>query len=170
MRAIRFFIISILILFLLITGIGLLLPGHVTISRAIDILADRERVHALLADPNRWKTWFPGADSLPLVKRAGQPTGIQMANGGVICLRSVTDTLITLEGLQAASIDGDMGFRLLRQNPKDPVTLQWYIEFRLDGYPWERFSSLLLENKFGPLMEQGLKRVQQEAQSSPSIP
>jgi hypothetical protein len=55
-----------------------------------------------------------------------------------------------------------MGFRLFGEGP---TTVQWYMNFQFDWYPWERFSSLLLENKFGLLMEQGLQKLQQEAQS-----
>jgi hypothetical protein len=39
------------------------------------------------------------------------------------------------------------------------------MNFYFDWYPWERFSSLLLENKFGTVMEQGLKQLEQQAQS-----
>jgi hypothetical protein len=166
MRALRFFLLSILVLFLMLTGIGLFLPGKVTVSRAVDIQAPRTTIHALLADPSRWKTWFPGADSLPLVIKDGRAIGIKTPNGNLLSIYAQTDSTIEVQGLQTASVEGNMGFRLFGQGP---ITVQWYMNFQFDWYPWERFSSLLLENKFGLLMEQGLQKLQQEAQSGAAI-
>jgi hypothetical protein len=169
MRAIRFFLLSVLFLFVLLTGIGLFLPRQVTVSRAVDIQASRATIHTLLSDPNRWKFWFPGADSLPLVIKEGRAIGINTPNGNLLSIRSITDTTVEIQGLQSAAVDGNMGFRLVGQALEGPVTVQWYMNFQFDWYPWERFSSLLLENKFGLIMEQGLKQLQQQAQSGTDI-
>lgn len=168
MRGFSFFLLSILVLFLLITAIGLFLPSRVTVSRAVDMQASRSTVHALLADPARWKQWFPGADSLPLLKKGDRIAGLSMPSGSPLTIRSLTDSTIVVQGLQAATIEGEMGFTLLGGDPNH-VTVQWYMNFYFDWYPWERFSSLLLENKFGAVMEQGLKRLQQQAQSDSRI-
>lgn len=165
MRALLFFLLSIFLLFLLLTGIGLFFPGRVLVSRAVDIQAPREAVYALLADPLRWKQWFPGADSLPIVVKENQAVGIQLPDGHLLSIQERTDSTIRIQGLQTASIDGDMGFRLVGRNASGPVTVQWYMNFYFDWYPWERFSSLLLERKFGSVMERGLKQLQQQAQS-----
>jgi len=168
MRGILFFLLSILLLFLLVTGLGLFLPSHVTISRAVNVQAPRATVHALLASPARWQQWFPGADSLPLVKKNDRVAGIAMPNGNMLTIRSLSDSTIVVQGLQTATVDGDMGFKLLGA-ATGIVTVQWYMNFYFDWYPWERFSSLLLENKFGSVMERGLKQLQQQAQSDASI-
>jgi len=39
------------------------------------------------------------------------------------------------------------------------VTVQWYMDFTLRWYPWEKFSSILFEKQYGPQMEQGLARL-----------
>ena len=41
----------------------------------------------------------------------------------------------------------------------DSLTLQWYMDFHLHWYPWEKFSSLMLEKQFGPDMESGLENL-----------
>jgi hypothetical protein len=33
------------------------------------------------------------------------------------------------------------------------------MDFKLRWYPWEKFSSLLLEKRYGPVMEQGLAKL-----------
>lgn len=169
MRSVYFFLASLLILLLLLTCIGLFLPARVTISRAVDISETRASVHAFIADPVRWKDWFPGAASWPLVTTNGQPVGLRTSNGNSLLVRSTNDSTILVKGLQAAAVDGDMGFRLIGAPVGSVMTVQWYMNFYFDWYPWERFSSLLLENKFGTIMEQGLQQLKQQVQSSTRI-
>jgi hypothetical protein len=165
MRSIYFFVVSLLILFLLITCIGLFFPARVTISRAVDISASRLSVYSLLSDPSGWRLWFPGATNWPLVNAGSRVAGIATPNGNSLLIYPQNDSTILVKGLQAASIDGDMGFKLIGSQADRYVTVQWYMNFYFDWYPWERFSSLLLENKFGTVMEQGLKQLEQQAQS-----
>ncbi|MFM8807000.1 MAG: SRPBCC family protein [Sphingomonadales bacterium] len=165
MRGISFFLASLLILFLLLTCIGLFLPARVTISRAVDIARSRESVYPFLSEPARWRQWFPGAADWPLVKTNGQTVGIATPNGNTLLIKLQDDSTVVVQGLQAASIDGDMGFKLIGSPADRHLTVQWYMNFYFDWYPWERFSSLLLENKFGTIMEQGLKQLEQQVQS-----
>jgi len=169
MRGLSFFLFSLLLLFLLVTAFGLFFPSRVTVSRAVDIQASRTTVYELLADPMQWKQWFPGGDSLRLLKAEGQVTGIRTPNGNALLIQSQNDSTILVKGLQAAAVGGDMGFRLIGAQAQEGVTVQWFMNFTFDWYPWERFSSLLLENKFGSFMEQGLKNLQQQAQSAARI-
>jgi hypothetical protein len=165
MRSVSFFLASLLILFLLLTCIGLFFPARVTISRAVDISASRASVYPFLSDPARWKQWFPGAANWPLQLDAGRPVGIHTPNGNALLIKPQQDSTVLVQGLQAASIDGDMGFTLIGAQADRHVTVQWYMNFYFDWYPWERFSSLLLENKFGAIMEQGLQQLAQQVQS-----
>src|SRR5205085_529666 len=41
----------------------------------------------------------------------------------------------------------------------NPVVIQWSLYFHLRWYPWEKFSSLLFEKRYGPVMEQGLNNL-----------
>jgi hypothetical protein len=145
MRSVSFFLASLLILFLLITCIGLFLPAHVTISRAVDI---------------------PSAANWPVVTAGDRTIGLRTPNGNLLLIRSKDDSTVLVKGLEAASVDSDMGFRLIGAPTDRQVTVQWYMNFYFDWYPWERFSSLLLENKFGTIMEQGLRQLEQQVQSA----
>jgi hypothetical protein len=51
------------------------------------------------------------------------------------------------------------GWRVFESGQPNQVTVQWYIDFHLKWYPWEKFSSLLLEKRYGPMMERGLEKL-----------
>ena len=48
------------------------------------------------------------------------------------------------------------GWKCISHAGSDSTTLQWYMDFHLRWYPWEKFASLLFEQSYGPKMEQGL--------------
>ena len=78
MRLIKLAIISFVVFFLLITGISLFFPSHVRISRATDIAAPVDSVHARISQPLNWKSWYPGADTLSLYEADGVIKGIRI--------------------------------------------------------------------------------------------
>lgn len=40
------------------------------------------------------------------------------------------------------------------------TTVQWYFDFNLRWYPWEKFSSIIYDQQFGPTMEKSLLQLQ----------
>src|SRR5215203_2973025 len=76
MRYIKLAFISFFVLFLLITGISLLIPSHIRISKAINIAGDKDSVMALVKYPARWKNWYPGLDTAKLFYLGGEVKGI----------------------------------------------------------------------------------------------
>ena len=48
------------------------------------------------------------------------------------------------------------GWNVMKNGTPYGYTVQWYMDFHLRWYPWEKFSSLLFEKRYGPLMEKGL--------------
>jgi hypothetical protein len=48
------------------------------------------------------------------------------------------------------------GWELYGGPASDSLTLQWYMDFQLGWYPWEKFSSLFYEKTYGAMMERGL--------------
>ena len=46
---------------------------------------------------------------------------------------------------------------LVAANPDaNSVTIQWYMDFHLRWYPWEKFSSFMFERIYHPQLQQGL--------------
>jgi hypothetical protein len=138
LRIIKLGIISIVVFAFLITGISLFFPSHIRISKAVDIKAGKETVMVQIKDISNWKNWYPGADSLKLT----------------IHFLSVSDSSVT--AVNAANNRGETGWTVYEANVPNAVTVQWYMDFHLHWYPWEKFSSLLLEKRYGPSMEKGL--------------
>jgi hypothetical protein len=44
-------------------------------------------------------------------------------------------------------------------------TVQWYFDFHLRWYPWEKLASLLLEKVYGTRMAQSLERLRAVAEN-----
>ena len=51
------------------------------------------------------------------------------------------------------------GWKTISYPHTDSTTLQWYMDFHLRWYPWEKFRSLLFEPTYGPRMEKGLNNI-----------
>jgi hypothetical protein len=51
------------------------------------------------------------------------------------------------------------GWNIIEGRDPATITVQWYTDFHLRWYPWEKFSSLLLEKTYGPPMEKGLSQL-----------
>lgn len=143
MRIIKLGIISLLFFALMITLISLFFPSRVRISRATDIPAGQQELMARLNNTNSWKNWYPGADSAKVLPE----------------ITAVTDSSVTATSLLDNGRKGITGWNIYPSNYPGTVTLQWYMDFRLRWYPWEKFSGILLDKRYGPVMEQGLERL-----------
>jgi len=53
------------------------------------------------------------------------------------------------------------GIKIIHHSQSDSLTLQWYMDFSLRWYPWEKFKSLFYENVYGVQMEQGLANLKE---------
>ena len=76
MRLLKLAIISFIVFFLLITAISLFIPAHVRISKATDINAAKDSVMQQVNNAANWKNWYPGADTLEVLKIDGVVKGI----------------------------------------------------------------------------------------------
>lgn len=159
MRILRFAFLSFLLLFLLITSISLFFPTQVRISRAVDIHAPFSLIHAQLSQPDQWRNWFPGVDTLRLIVENGKAVGIRTPNGNALLLKEVSSVEVTAGGNLGASVEASMGWNILGDTFAKHRTVQWYMDFEFDWYPWEKFASLLLEPRYGPLLERGLQQL-----------
>ncbi len=141
MKYIKLALISLIFFALLLTGISLLFPSHVRISKAIDINASREQVLMQFKDTSNWKNWYPGADSLlPSVEL------------------SYNDSLVKFQQIREGK-KAEEGWNIIQTERPNITTVQWYMDIKLSWYPWEKFSSIMLENRYGPFMEKGLGRL-----------
>ena len=155
MRIIKLGIISSIFFFLLITGFSLFIPSHIRISKAIDINAAKDSVMNQISDVTNWKKWYPGADSMKLLLVDGKVKGIETHSVQNIRITGINDSTVLAVSSGINSKGGEVGWNFYPVN-NNSVTVQWYMDFHLKWYPWEKFSSLMLENRYGPVMEKGL--------------
>jgi len=165
MRLIRLGLISFLLFFLVLLGLSLLFPSHQRVSRAINIAAPREKVYAAVSDLRAWDSWNRFVSNTPLTGRSiSSPS-----SGKGAAIRSDQLIVTILEagqnaaGMDSVTIGWDQshgkhftgGFHLLQLYP-DSLTVQWWFDFHFRWYPWEKFGSLVYDQKLGPVMEESL--------------
>ena len=149
MRILKLGLISIIFLSFLITGISLFFPSRVRISKAIEISGTKEKVMQQIANTDNWRNWYPGIDSIKDI---------------AITEKNDSSVRASISGPNSKKIE--LGWNIYSFSTNQPVTLQWYMDFHLRWYPWEKFSSLLLERSFGPRMEKGLTDLKRIIESS----
>ncbi len=47
------------------------------------------------------------------------------------------------------------------------TVVQWYFDFKLNWYPWEKFGSITFDKQVGPVMEQSLNNLKKLVENSP---
>ena len=159
MRLVKLALISIIVFSILITGISLFFPSHVRISKAIDITTGKDSLMIQIADATKWKNWYPGADTLPLLFIEGKVKGIETDSMQGLIIKEVNDSAVLTMNVGPHSKKGESGWNIFPGRIPNSFTIQWYMDFHLRWYPWEKFSSMLLEKRYGTMMEQGLTKL-----------
>ena len=159
MRLVKLAIISIIVFSLLFTGISLFFPSHIRISKAIDISASKDSLMSQIADASKWKNWYSGADTSAFFFVEGKIKGITTKNRQDLVITAINDSAVLTGSMGTHSKKGEGGWNIFPGRIPNSYTVQWYMDFHLRWYPWEKFSSLLLEKRYGPMMEQGLARL-----------
>lgn len=164
MRIIKLAIISVIVVFLLLLGFSLLLPSHVRISRAINIAAPMGKITPYISDLRRWEQW----------NRMVTDTSISITGSGAdhIHTNKLDITLISAKRDSVSSLWKQHNGKQFEGNfsllPADSVTVvQWYFDFRLRWYPWEKISSIVFDEQMGPVMEKSLTGLKELVETSP---
>src|SRR5206468_6591895 len=150
MRFIKLILISTLVFFLLITGISLLIPSHVRISRAIDIKANKSQVLPYITNLSEWQNWNQ------YIKEGGSKFDVS--------LDKVTDSLVT-SNWAANGKKFSSGMALL-ESFEGTATVQWYFDFKLNWYPWEKFGSIIYDRQMGSIMEERIENLKSQVESN----
>jgi polyketide cyclase/dehydrase/lipid transport protein len=110
-----------------------------------------------LSDPARWKDWYPAAHSADLYYENGTIKGLVLDD---IKKRYIVINDIKENEVVAAYILPNRkvktGWLIAPSVARNLVSVQWYMEFHLRWYPWEKFSSFMFEKVYGPQLQQGL--------------
>jgi hypothetical protein len=159
MRFVKLGIISIIFFALFLTGLSLFFPSHVRISKATDIVAEKDSIKNMLASAGNWKKWYPGADTASFVFIEGKIKGIETGPMAGLMITNNTDSTVETMNMGPGSKKGESGWNIYSGITPGTFTVQWYMDFHLGWLPWNKFSGLLLEKRYGPRMEQGLTKL-----------
>lgn len=161
MRVLKLAVISFIILFIVVTGIGLLFPASVRVSRATDIHAPADSVFLYMSDMKYWKFWMNGADtgaiSFLTQKTSGPGTVARFGNYEVSEISVSKDSITTVWKGQKGTIQTAV-FNIIPRDANS-VTVNWYFTSVANWYPWERFSSMMNDKIMGPPMESSLSNL-----------
>ena len=166
MRLFKLLIISVAIFFLLITAISLLFPSDIRISKAINMAASPDSVINHISDPAKWRNWYPGLDSARFFYESGVVRGFinnDSSRQFINIMEKKKDEVIA--EIRSGEKKIISGWKTISYTHTDSTTLQWYMDFHLRWYPWEKFGSLLFEKSYGPGMEQGLDNIKKLVES-----
>lgn len=168
MRLIKLSVISVVVLFGLITAMSMLLPSQVVISRAIDINKPLDSVYNTVTDLTKWKGWMDNyeADSTIIsVPAIGKGSFIKM--GKV----KVDITALDSTKMEASWRNGENrplpgSFNFLPSTDHQMVTVQWQFTQKVKWYPWEKFASITSDKVLGPYMEKSLDNLKKLLEGS----
>lgn len=162
MRIIKLALLSFFFLFVLVTLISLFIPSSVRISRAINVYSDPGQVLVPVRNINKWPEWYPGLKTIPTEDIQFSQSGakpVMTIPGSTVIINSANDQQVLAELVGEKGKRIMNGFNAITHNQSDSVTLQWYMDFKLSWYPWEKFGSMLFEKMYGSTMEQGLENL-----------
>jgi len=164
MRIIKLAIISAIVLFLVVYGMSLLIPSHIRISRAANINVPKDSLAATLADLQQWKKWNelvnnPDLTNLQITTDSFSSDQLKIAKR-----LQVADTLITAWHQKSGRVFTS-GFTW--QGTNNQLVVQWYFDFQLHWYPWEKFSSIVFDKQLGPPMEKSLSNLKKLLEKNP---
>ncbi|HLK27655.1 MAG TPA: SRPBCC family protein [Puia sp.] len=171
MRFIKLFFISVVVLFLVLLGISLMIPKHIRISRAVDIMSTKQKVFNAINDMKTWDSWNQFTANSALTNKIfsnpsnGYPALMKADQLSVIITDSKPDSIKTSwDQLNAKHFDGCYNIMELRPGT---ITVQWYFDFHFKWYPWEKFTSLVYDKQLGPVMEESLTNLKHYSESNP---
>lgn len=150
MKLIKLALISIVILFAIVTSIGLLFPNKVIVSRAIDINTSANIVYTNTHNLLAWKGWVSSLQNNNITNPLQTNIGTS-----IIKINTTTPQKITGEWIEK---NGDKQQTVLSIIPSNAYTtiVQWQFEQNIAWYPWARLSSMINDKVIGAMMESNL--------------
>ncbi|MBA4168706.1 MAG: hypothetical protein H0X41_14365 [Chitinophagaceae bacterium] len=145
MRLIKLAFISIVVFAIILFLLSLLIPSHVRISRAINMQGSS--IEKTIADLGTWKKW----------------NDLYNDSAKVIIISAKPDLVETIWSYKDNHIPGN--FRI--EHSSGTSVVQWYFDFKLRWYPWEKFGSITFDKQFGPPMERSLNNLKKLVENSP---
>ncbi|TXI33354.1 MAG: hypothetical protein E6Q58_02875 [Niabella sp.] len=146
--------------FVLALIVSFFIPSHISVTRTTKIAGGRDSVLNQVKDLSNWKNWYPGMANKTLenpVMKEGRTTSGSIS--GVLIKLDKSDDSTVLATFQKGERPVKAFWQLGKDLKSDSLLLQNSMEFDLKWYPWEKFSSLLMDKSYGHIMELGLQNL-----------
>jgi len=166
MRFIKLPFLSFIVLFLLVTVISLFIPSNLRISKAVNVQANSDSIFTQVSILKNWQNWHPALKDMSSSEFIFSDDGsMKIRDDKLKMLQVKKDEIVT----ELTKDDGRpivSRIKIISHLQSDSLTVQWYFDFQLRWYPWEKFRSLFYENIYGVQMELGLANLKQLLESS----
>jgi hypothetical protein len=165
-KVIKLVILSFIFLFAVVLAISLFIPSHIRVSRAINLkpMAD---VLNNVNDLRKWRAWYPGFDTInmePVLEKESRLVSAKLQKTTTITLVKNERDEVKAEFKSGDKSPVTAGWKTMSYHPTDSITLQWYFDFRVRWYPWEKFFSLAYDKMYGAQMEMGLSNLKKSVE------
>ncbi|WP_346238936.1 SRPBCC family protein [Niabella insulamsoli] len=160
MKYLRLFVLSFIVFFALACIVSFFIPSHVRIFRMVRVAKERTGILDPVRDLAQWKTWYPGFETIALQQPQRVDNKVVKAaiDKVLIEVTESSDSLVVVK-MQKDDRPVISGWQINKDQKSDSLALQAYMDFKLKWYPWEKFSSLLLDKSYGDRMKHALENL-----------
>jgi len=162
MKLLKLGLISLVILFLLATIMGTMLPSKVLVSRAVNVKAPADSVRSEMEDIRKWPNWVEGMDD-PSVNI--QSSVSAQIGKSVVTIAEKNDSTIISTWVTAKGKPQISTMRIIYQPQQEVTIVQWQFEQSIGWLPWERLGSIMNDKIMGPMMEKNLEQLKQQIEA-----
>jgi len=158
MRFIKLILISAFVFFAMACIVAFFIPSRIRVFRMTGLANGRDSVLNQVRDLSQWKKWYPGFENIVLTEELVRDGRVvkATANGIRLAVNESTDSSVVVS-MQKGSSPVISGWQINKDERNDSLALQGYMDFELKWYPWEKFSSLMLDKSYGDLISRGLQ-------------
>jgi hypothetical protein len=167
MKLIKLALISVVVLFVIATLIGLLMPSVVVVSRAVDISEREDKILSEISNLNRWPNWIEGIRDNGFKLTTPDSTGVgagAFVNGNDIRITRVTATTVESTWKSRKGFEQAAVLNLIPDATHTITTVHWSFTQHIKWYPWERLGSMMNDKILGPVMEKSLANLKVKIQ------
>ena len=162
MRLVKLGLISFLGLFLVIFLLSLLIPSAMRVSRAITINAPADTVLNYIKDIREWPRWN-------VLLKNEELTAVQLErdlfSSAEMKIRIMaTDTTGLVQSQWERTNQAPIQSGMHATSTGNVTIVQWFFDFRVNWYPWEKFGSIVFDKELGPPMEISLDQLKKIAE------
>ena len=163
MRFFKLAVISLIIIFLLFTCIGLFLPSSVTVTRKEFINASADSVRFYTNNIYHWKYWLNGVDTNYKLSTAKNAT-IKLGAYTISVLKSDSATIVT--GWNGKHTKYRVCRIQIDNSEPNVTTIYMSFQQHLSWLPWDRLGGMMHDEVMGPSMQASLEKLKEVIERS----